>query len=94
MQSCLPGNDMKLAAGTWLFACLPLIATPALAETSIENQCRAAVRAEMEGPDCRLSNVRDNNPMVDPCGIPTASNQMMLYTEKVVQCVKRGGPGH
>jgi hypothetical protein len=64
---------------------------PGAAE-SIENQCRAAVRAELKGPNCRMANPRDNSLQVDPCGISTTGSQMTLYTEKVVQCVARGGP--
>jgi hypothetical protein len=56
---------------------------PGAAE-SIENQCRAAVRAELKGPNCRMANPRDNSLQVDPCGIPTTGSQMTLYTEKVV----------
>jgi hypothetical protein len=65
---------------------------PSAAE-SIENQCRAAVRAELKGPNCRMANPRSNSLQLDPCGIPTTGSQMTLYTDKVIQCVARGGPG-
>jgi hypothetical protein len=32
-----------------------------LAAESIENQCRAAVRAELKEPNCRMANPRDNS---------------------------------
>jgi hypothetical protein len=64
-----------------------------VAAESIENQCRAAVRAELKGPNCRMANPRSNSLQVDPCGIPTTGSQMTLYTDKVVQCVAHGGPG-
>jgi hypothetical protein len=74
------------------FMAVSAISEPSAAE-SIENQCRAAIRAELKGPNCRVANPGDNNLNVDPCGIPTTSNQMTVYTDKVVACVARGGPG-
>jgi hypothetical protein len=61
--------------------------------TSLEETCRATVRAEMKGPNCRVSNPRDKSMAVDPCGIASASTEAMTYTNRVVACVKRGGPG-
>lgn len=62
--------------------------TAALAE-SLEVQCRAAARAELKGPDCRM--VMPPNP-TSPCNIPT-DTQVHLYDNKTLECVKRGGPG-
>jgi hypothetical protein len=54
---------------------------------SIEYQCRAAVRAEMKGPDCRMVV-----PTTANCLIPATGDIERLDNE-VIKCVKRGGPG-
>jgi hypothetical protein len=54
---------------------------------SIEYQCRAAVRAEMKGPDCRMAV-----PTTANCTIP-ANSDIERLDNKVVKCVERGGPG-
>jgi hypothetical protein len=59
-----------------------------VAETA-EKQCRAAVRAEMMGANCRTPDPKSS---ADPCFIPGES-KLALYNERVVQCVARGGPG-
>jgi hypothetical protein len=78
-------------------ACLiaPLVCGVAAAAESIENQCRIAVRAEMMGPDCRVINPRTSSGAYtgnDPCYI-LGDAKMTYYIEKVMACVKRGGPG-
>ena len=65
------------------------------AAESIENQCRMAVRAEMMGPDCRLTNPRTSSggyTAGDPCYI-LGDTKTAYYIDKVIECVKRGGPG-
>ncbi len=65
------------------------------AAESIENQCRMAVRAEMMGPDCRVINPKTSSGAYqgnDPCYI-LGDAKMTYYIERVVECVKRGGPG-
>jgi hypothetical protein len=61
----------------------------ALAEAraeSLGDQCRAAVRAELKGPDCRMS-------MPTPfCNMP-GQTDVPFFDGRVVDCVKRGGPG-
>jgi hypothetical protein len=79
-----------------LTVCLIAVSTltgPSVAE-SIENQCRAAARAEIKGPNCRIANPRSNSLSVDPCGIPTGGGaQGTMYMNKVAECVAHGGPG-
>jgi hypothetical protein len=60
----------------------------ALAE-SLEVQCRAAARAELKGPDCRM--VMPPNP-ASSCNIPTQT-EVHIYDNKTLECLKRGGPG-
>jgi hypothetical protein len=65
---------------------------PAAAQ-SLENQCRIAVRVEMMGPNCRMIDPANKLYQPgDPCYI-LGDTRHMLYTEKVVECVARGGPG-
>jgi hypothetical protein len=85
-------NSLALCA-----ACL--IATLAFhvgaAAESIENQCRVAVRAEMMGPDCRVANPKTSSggyTAGDPCYI-LGDTKTSYYIDKVIECVKRGGPG-
>jgi hypothetical protein len=64
----------------------------ALAEARAESlgyQCRAAVRAEMKGPDCRVA--MPPNP-TSHCNIPNNAD-IELMDNKVNECIKRGGPG-
>jgi hypothetical protein len=76
-----------------------LIATLAFhvgaAADSLENQCRIAVRAEMMGPECRVVNPKTSSGGYvgnDPCYI-LGEARMTFYIDKVIECVKRGGPG-
>jgi hypothetical protein len=76
-----------------------LIATLAFhvgaAAESIENQCRIAVRVEMMGPDCRMANPKTSSggyQAGDPCYI-LGDTKTAYYIDKVIDCVKRGGPG-
>jgi hypothetical protein len=65
------------------------------AADSIENQCRIAVRAEMMGPGCRVANPRTSSggyTAGDPCYI-LGDTKTAHYIDKVIECVKRGGPG-
>ena len=61
----------------------------ALAEARAEplgDQCRAAVRAELRGPDCRMS-------MPTPACNMSGQFDVPFFDQRVVECVKRGGPG-
>jgi hypothetical protein len=71
----------------FFFATL-IFAGPAAAQ-SVESQCRAAVRAELLGPSCRVVNPASSS---DPCYVRN-TNLSAAYDNKVVQCVARGGPG-
>ena len=84
---------------TLFAACL--IATLAFhvgaAAESIENQCRIAVRVEMMGPDCRMTNPKTSSggggyQSGDPCYI-LGDTKHAYYIDKVIECVKRGGLG-
>jgi hypothetical protein len=63
--------------------------TGAAIANSLEYQCRAAVRAEMRGPDCRLPLPPNAG---GHCNIP-ANADVELMDNKIHQCMKRGGPG-
>jgi hypothetical protein len=58
-------------------------------QSSIESQCRGAVRAELKGPNCRQVVYVWHGP--DPCYFGIF--EQPFYTDKVIQCVARGGPG-
>ena len=86
-----------LVSAIWVMAFAGLNTT-ALAEPkanrqapaeSIGYQCRAAVRAELKGPDCRMA--LPPNP-ISPCNIPSNAD-VEIMDNKVVECVRRGGPG-
>jgi len=53
---------------------------------SLGDQCRAAVRAELRGPDCRMS-------MPTPTCNMSGQFDVPFFDQRVVECVKRGGPG-
>lgn len=56
---------------------------------SMGYQCRAAVRAEMKGPDCRMALPPD---ATSHCNIPSNA-EVERMDNKVAECVRRGGPG-
>ena len=51
--------------------------------------CRAAVRAEIKGPNCRLWHPRTTT---DSCNM-WPNSQIAWYDNKVLECALRGGPG-
>jgi hypothetical protein len=63
-------------------------------QSSVESRCRAAVRAELKGPNCRQEVYVHNTDLgtVGPCYVPTY--QQPYFMDKVIQCVAHGGPGH
>ena len=84
-----------LGSTIWIVA-FAASATAALAEpkpqvqaVSPEYQCRAAARAEMRGPDCRMPLPPN---AISHCNIPAAAD-IELMDNKIHQCMKRGGPG-
>jgi len=84
-----------LGSAIWIMA-FAALNTTALAEPkgnlqaeSMGYQCRAAVRAELKGSDCRMA--MPPNP-TSHCNIPTNA-QIETMDNKVVECAKRGGPG-
>jgi hypothetical protein len=56
---------------------------------SLGYQCRAAVRAELRGPDCRMP-IPPN--ATSHCNVPSNA-EVELMDNKINECVKRGGPG-
>ena len=60
----------------------------ALAE-SLGYQCRAAVRAELKGPDCRMALPPSPT---SHCNVPSNA-EVEVMDNKINECVKRGGPG-
>jgi hypothetical protein len=92
-------TDMKslsiLGSAIWVVA-FAALNPAALAESnrqaqaeSMGYQCRAAVRAEMKGPDCRMAI--PPNPG-SHCNIPSNA-EVERMDVKVLECAKRGGPG-
>jgi hypothetical protein len=92
-------TDMKslsiLGSAIWIMA-FAALNTTAMAEPkrnlqaeSMEYQCRAAVRAQLKGPDCRMP-IPPN--ATSHCNIPT-NGEIELMDNKVNECVRRGGPG-
>jgi hypothetical protein len=86
-----------LGSAIWIVA-FAALNTTALAEPkanrqaqaeSMGYQCRAAVRAEMKGPDCRMAI--PPNP-TSHCNIPNNAD-IELMDNKINECVRRGGPG-
>ena len=80
-----------LGSAIWMMAFAAWNST-ALAEAKAESmgyQCRAAVRAEMKGPDCRMAI--PPNP-TSHCNIPSNA-EVEIMDNKINECVKRGGPG-
>ena len=56
---------------------------------SLEYQCRAAVRAELKGPDCRMALPPSPT---SHCNIPSNAD-VEVMDNKINECVRRGGPG-
>ena len=79
-RSFIAGSAICMAVATWNGA--------ALAE-SMGYQCRAAIRAEMKGPDCRMALPPSPT---SHCNIP-ANADVEIMDNKINECVKRGGPG-
>jgi hypothetical protein len=82
-----------LGSTVWIttFAALntTALAEPNLQAESIEYQCRAAVRAELKGPDCRMA-IPPN--ATSTCNIPSNA-AVETMDNKVLECARRGGPG-
>lgn len=56
---------------------------------SLGYQCRAAIRAAMKGPDCRMA-IPPN--ATSHCNIPSNA-EVEIMDNRVAECVRRGGPG-
>ena len=80
-----------LGSAIWIMA-FAALNTTALAKAKAESigyQCRAAVRAEMKGPDCRMAI--PPNP-TSHCNIPSNA-EVEIMDNKINECIKRGGLG-
>jgi len=78
----------KLVLGAAAFSLATLALSGPVAAESVEQQCRASVRAELMGPQCRIANPDYD----DRCYYHFAAG-MTNYVNKVIECVNRGGPG-
>jgi hypothetical protein len=56
---------------------------------SLGYQCRAAVRAELKGPNCRMALPPN---ATSPCNVPSNA-EVEIMDNKINECVRRGGPG-
>ena len=81
-------STRSFIAGSAICMAFAALNGTALAE-SLGYQCRAAVRAEMKGRDCRMA--LPPNP-TSHCNIPTNA-EVEVMDNKINECVKRGGPG-
>ena len=88
MRSLSIRNFIAGSAICMAFAALNGAAMAAQAE-SLGYQCRAAVRAELKGPDCRMALPPSPT---SHCNIP-ANADVEVMDNKVNECVRRGGPG-
>jgi hypothetical protein len=79
----------KFVLGPAVFSLATLALGGPIAADSIENQCRAAVRAELMGPQCRIANPDYD----DRCYYHYPAG-MTNYVNKVIECIKSGSPGH
>jgi hypothetical protein len=78
------------SSAIWMaFAALNGAALAQARAESLEVQCRAAARAELKGPDCRMWMPPDQT---SHCNIPSQA-EVHIYDNKTLECVKRGGPG-
>ena len=81
-------STRSFIAGSAICMAFAALNGAALAE-SLGYQCRAAVRAEMKGPGCRMAIPPD---ATSPCNIPTNA-EIEVMDNKINECVRRGGPG-
>ena len=81
-------STRSFIAGSAICMAVAALNGAALAE-SLGYQCRAAIRAEMKGPDCRMA--LPHSP-TSHCNIP-ANADVEIMDNKINECVKRGGPG-
>ena len=78
----------RLILGPVVFFLATLTLSRPIAAETTENQCRAAVRAELMGPQCRIANPDYD----DRCYYHYPAG-MTHYVNKVIECINRGGPG-
>jgi hypothetical protein len=91
-----PRSSTSFIAGSAICIAFAALHGAALAEEkvyaqaeSLGYQCRAAVRAAMKGPDCRMA-IPPN--ATSHCNIPSNA-EVESMDNKVAECVRRGGPG-
>jgi hypothetical protein len=82
-----PLSTRTFIAGSAIFiAFAALNGAAAAGAESLGDQCRAATRAELKGPDCRMATP------TAACAMPGQSD-VPFFDGRVAECVKRGGPG-
>lgn len=81
-------STRSFIAGSAICMAFAALNGAALAE-SLGYQCRAAVRAEMKGPDCRMALPPSPT---SHCNIPSNAD-VEVMDNKINECVRRGGPG-
>jgi hypothetical protein len=82
-------STRSFIAGSAIWLAFLSLNAAALAQAraeSLGDQCRAATRAELKGPDCRMSMPTGACNMAGQADVP-------FFDNRVVECVKRGGPG-
>src|ERR1700704_362937 len=85
-------STRRFVTGSTICMALAALNGGSLAEARAESlgyQCRAAVRAEMKGPDCRMALPPSPT---SHCNIPSNA-EVEVMDNKINECVKRGGPG-
>jgi hypothetical protein len=86
-MTSLSARTFIAGSAIWLaFAALNGAAPGQAQAESLGDQCRAAVRAELKGPECRMSMP------TSACNMP-GQTDVPFFDGRVVACVKRGGPG-
>ena len=82
-----------LGSAIWMMTFTALngtaLAEPKAKAESIGYQCRAAVRAELKGPDCRIAIPPSPT---SHCNVPSNA-EVEIMDNKINECVRRGGPG-
>ena len=81
-------STRSFITGSAIYMAFAALNGAALAE-SLGYQCRAAVRAELKGPDCRMALPPSPT---SHCNVPSNA-EVEVMDNKINECVKRGGPG-
>ena len=88
-RSFVAGSAICMTFAAWNGAAAEPKANRQAQADSLGYQCRAAVRAEMKGPDCRMALPPSPT---SHCNIPSNAD-VEVMDNKINECVRRGGPG-